>query len=82
MRILALSDQFELLVQRGPQLGGHALGKSLRGPLPDQFLQPVLRLPPFGHRLVGILVGDMIQPKLDPVEDGEALRYRPWPVGE
>ena len=60
-RVAELGDEFELVHQRAADLGRDAAGIAPRHALPGQRLQVLLRRGAGGYRLVGILVGQLVE---------------------
>ena len=60
-RVAELGDEPEFVHQRAADLGRNALGIALPGAGPGQRLQMPLRRGAGGHRLVGILVGQLVE---------------------
>ena len=60
-RVAELGDERELVHQRAADLGRDALGIAPPGALPGQRLQVPLRRGAGGHRLVGILVSQLVE---------------------
>ena len=68
-RVAELGDERELVHERAAHLGRDAAGIALRGALPGQRLQVLLRRGAGGHRFLGILVGQLVETEAAEVHD-------------
>ena len=80
--VIAAADQRELFRQHRMDPIRHAIGKGLSRQPQHFMFQPVLRRPPFGHRLMRIFIFQMRQIEPDPVQHVAPCPHRLRPVAE
>ncbi len=80
-RVVQLADQRQLLRERLAHLARHAFGIALRGALPGQLLQMLLRCQPIRHRLARIFVAQLVEREAAGIGQlrGILQRLRPAP---
>ena len=76
--VVQLADQREFALDLGSDLCGHTVGIAQLRPPPGDFLKPCLRSPALGNRFFGILITQLIERKIDGLQEhldlGDGLR--------
>ena len=80
--VVAVADQRQFLRQQFVQLGWNAVGKARTRRRQREMLQPVLRVPSLGYRLVRIFIFQVVEREVDPGEQPLALGHRLGPIAE
>ena len=81
-RIVQLRDQRQFLLERASHLVRNAIRIALRGALPGQLLQMLLRREAFRHRLARVFVAQLVEREAAGIGQPRGILQGLWPVPE